>query len=86
MIECNSHWFYKAKGTKVIDLMESQKSTSVKGGTMRLGGYDCTLREGSLVRDIYNKECSPDDCAPFALYNNFDNSDKFTIFAWQIIY
>ncbi len=37
----------------VIDLMEDQKSTTVKGGTMRLGAYDCRLKEGSLVRDIY---------------------------------
>lgn len=40
----------------VIDLMEDQKSTTVKGGTMRLGAYDCLLKDGSLVRDIYGSE------------------------------
>lgn len=40
----------------VIDLMESQKSTTIKGGTMRLGAYACELEEGSLARRIYGKE------------------------------
>ena len=40
----------------VIDLMEDQKSTTVKGGTMRLGAYDCRLKEGSLARDIYGAD------------------------------
>jgi len=37
----------------VIDLMEDQKSTTIKGGTMRLGAYDCELKEGSLAHRIY---------------------------------
>ncbi len=37
----------------VIDLMEDQKSITDKGGTMRLGAWDCDLKLGSLVRDIY---------------------------------
>jgi hypothetical protein len=37
----------------VIDLMEEQKSTTIKGGTMRLGAYQCKLAEGSLARKIY---------------------------------
>lgn len=37
----------------VIDLMEEQKSITDKGGTMRLGAWDCILQEGSLVRDVY---------------------------------
>lgn len=40
----------------VIDLMEDQKSTSIKGGTMRLGAYDCKLSEGSLAYQIYGKD------------------------------
>jgi len=40
----------------VIDLMEDQKKTTVKGGTMRLGAYACRLKEGSLARDIYGME------------------------------
>ena len=40
----------------VIDIMEDQKNITNMGGTMRLGGYECQLREGSRVRDIYGKE------------------------------
>ncbi|WP_047547889.1 CTP synthase [Psychroserpens sp. Hel_I_66] len=39
----------------VINLMESQKSIIDKGGTMRLGAWDCQLLEGSLAKQIYNK-------------------------------
>ncbi len=37
----------------VIDLMEDQKTTTIKGGTMRLGAYDCVLENGSLAHDVY---------------------------------
>jgi CTP synthase len=39
----------------VIDIMESQKSVHLKGGSMRLGAYPCALKEGSKVREIYGK-------------------------------
>ncbi len=38
----------------VIDLMEEQKTVTNKGGTMRLGAWDCELVEGSLVKEIYD--------------------------------
>ena len=37
----------------VIDLMEEQKSITQMGGTMRLGEYDCELREGSRAMEAY---------------------------------
>ncbi len=37
----------------VIDLMEDQKSVTAKGGTMRLGAYDCVLKEGSKAARAY---------------------------------
>jgi len=40
----------------VIDLMDEQKSITKKGGTMRLGSWKCELKEGSLVKEIYNSE------------------------------
>ncbi|MDO4797753.1 MAG: CTP synthase [Coriobacteriales bacterium] len=40
----------------VIDLMHDQESVSEKGGTMRLGAYPCTIREGTLARQAYNTE------------------------------
>ncbi len=38
----------------VINLMETQKSITDMGGTMRLGAWDCHLKSGSLVHQIYN--------------------------------
>ncbi|MFI3319233.1 MAG: CTP synthase [Rikenellaceae bacterium] len=37
----------------VIDLMEEQKGITAKGGTMRLGGYPCSLKEGSKIAEAY---------------------------------
>lgn len=37
----------------VIDLMEEQKSIIDKGGTMRLGAYDCRLAAGSRASEAY---------------------------------
>lgn len=39
----------------VIDLMADQKTTTVKGGTMRLGAYKCLVEEDSLAYRIYGK-------------------------------
>lgn len=39
----------------VIDLMSDQKAITIKGGTMRLGAYQCELEEGSLAYRIYGK-------------------------------
>jgi len=40
----------------VIDLMESQKGVVNKGGTMRLGSWNCNLTHGSKVAEVYGKE------------------------------
>lgn len=40
----------------VIDLMESQKNVTEKGGTMRLGAWQCTLQKGTKAYEIYGKE------------------------------
>ena len=37
----------------VIDLMETQKTITEKGGTMRLGAWACELKEGSIVHQVY---------------------------------
>ncbi len=37
----------------VIDLMPEQLKIVNKGGTMRLGAYDCTIREDTLAHEIY---------------------------------
>ena len=40
----------------VIDLMESQKGVVNKGGTMRLGTWNCDLAQGSKVAEVYGKQ------------------------------
>jgi CTP synthase len=42
--------------TAVIDLMEDVKKVSEKGGTMRLGGYACSLKQGSKAWEAYGKD------------------------------
>lgn len=37
----------------VIDLMEEQKNITIKGGTMRLGAYQCALKPGSKAAEVY---------------------------------
>ncbi|MFT6842462.1 MAG: CTP synthase, partial [Psychroserpens sp.] len=46
------------KSTKhpVINLMESQKDVTEKGGTMRLGAWDCELKKGSKIFNAYKSE------------------------------
>lgn len=39
----------------VIDMMVEQKKVTQKGGTMRLGAYDCNISKGSLASKIYGK-------------------------------
>ena len=40
----------------VIDLMEEQKKITEKGGTMRLGAWNCKIDTGSKVYQAYNSE------------------------------
>lgn len=40
----------------VIHIMPEQEEVTEKGGTMRLGLYPCTLKEGSISRGLYGEE------------------------------
>jgi CTP synthase len=46
----------KGQRNYVIHLMEEQKGLHNKGATMRLGSFPCTLKKGSLARNIYKKD------------------------------
>jgi len=39
----------------VIDMMEEQKKITMKGGTMRLGSYDCKLKKGTKAFNAYGE-------------------------------
>lgn len=40
----------------VIDIMDSQKKVDVKGGSMRLGAYPCSLKDGTKSRKVYGAD------------------------------
>ena len=52
----NSTEFNRRTKYPVIDLMESQRAIKRKGGTMRLGAYDCELKPGTKVYKAYRKK------------------------------
>ncbi|MFQ6604462.1 MAG: CTP synthase [Fidelibacterota bacterium] len=51
----NSTEFVKDTRYPVIDLMESQRAIKAKGGTMRLGAYECELVPGTKAYAAYGK-------------------------------
>ena len=52
----NSSEFDERTPHPVVHLMESQRTVSEKGGTMRLGAYQCVLKPGTLARALYGKD------------------------------
>ena len=40
----------------VIDLLETQKNITQKGGTMRLGAYPCHLKEDTKIASVYKEK------------------------------
>ncbi len=52
----NSTEFDSKTEHPVIDLMETQKDVTQKGGTMRLGAYEAKLDRKSQVREIYRSD------------------------------
>jgi CTP synthase len=53
--DANSTEMETATKHPVIDIMESQKEITEKGGTMRLGAYPCKLEKNSLTEKIYKQ-------------------------------
>ena len=54
--DANSREMDETTPHNVIDIMEEQKNITNMGGTMRLGAYECVLRQNSRVFNIYKKE------------------------------
>jgi CTP synthase len=55
LIDANSTEMDPQTTNPVIDILENQKKITEKGGTMRLGAWDCTLKNNTLAHSIYNK-------------------------------
>ena len=51
--EANSTEMAPETSEPVINLMETQKEVTHKGGTMRLGAWDCTLLPNTLASTVY---------------------------------
>lgn len=56
LIAANSAEFDPHTPDPVIGLLENQRTLVEKGGTMRLGGYEAILREGTISRSCYSAE------------------------------
>ena len=54
--DANSTEMVENTSNPVISLMDEQKEVENKGGTMRLGTWDCTLSPGSRAHEIYQKD------------------------------
>lgn len=55
LTKANSMEFDTATPDPVISIMEEQKNVVEKGGTMRLGAWDCGLKSGSKLAEIYGE-------------------------------
>lgn len=54
--DANSSEFKENAKNKIIDYLPDQYKGIKMGGTMRLGEYDCLLKEGTLARELYGVE------------------------------
>jgi len=54
--DSHSSEFAEDSSDPVICLLDSQLQVTTKGGTMRLGAYDCVLAEGTRAREIYGAD------------------------------
>ncbi len=53
--DANSTEFVEKLPYPVIDIIEDQKNIATKGGTMRLGLYDCAIKPNTLAAKLYSK-------------------------------
>ena len=53
--DANSAEFDEICKNPVIHIMDDQVGINKKGGTMRLGAYPCTIKEGTIANHIYGE-------------------------------
>ena len=54
--DANSTEFNELCKNPIINLMSDQKSIINMGGTLRLGNYECSLKENSIAKNCYNQD------------------------------
>ena len=75
----NSTEFNKRTKYPVIDLMESQRAIKIKGGTMRLGAYDCKIKTGTKTFAAYrSKKISERHRHRYEVNNRYRNCLLYT--------
>ena len=71
-VDANSREMDEKTPHNVIDIMEEQKNITQMGGTMRLGAYECDVREGSKTFEAYGqKQISERHRHRYEFNNNF---------------
>lgn len=56
LADATSEEFNPQAKNKIIHLMESQQNVKRKGGSMRLGSYECVLQKGTKAYDVYKSD------------------------------
>ena len=69
----------------VIDLMENQKGVINKGGTMRLGSWDCELTKDSRVAKAYGKRSIKERHRHRYEFNNLYRSEVFESGSFKVV-
>lgn len=69
----------------VIDLMENQKGVLNKGGTMRLGSWDCDLSKDSRVAKAYGKRSIKERHRHRYEFNNLYRSEVFESGSFKVV-
>ena len=54
--DANSTEFNENTSHPVISMLDEQKMVMTKGGTMRLGSYECVLEKDSLAKKLYKQD------------------------------
>ncbi len=81
--DADSREFNENSSHKVIDFMPDQNDEIDKGGTMRLGAYPCVVKEGTLLKECYQKDQIEERHRHRYEFNN-DFRDAFTQAGMQI--
>ena len=70
----------------VISMMKEQKQLEKMGGTMRLGSYQCDIKQNTLLHQIYSKKTIHERHRHrFEFNNQFKNEfeSKWNDFFWK---
>ncbi len=79
----NSREFNPSSPDKVIDIMSNQIGLQNTGGSMRLGAYDCVIKDGTMLAKAYNAPLAVERHRHRYEFNN-DYRDKLSSFGLTV--